>query len=276
VDVTLPGGLSLQGSSTSDGSYSSGTWSVGSISANGTATLELTVQKDALPDQTINNSLASLDQADLDSTNDTATVTINKASVDLGLTATGDDRELSIGQQTTLTFTLSHKSGNYDATGLDIGVTLPDNLSVLSNNASSGTYSGSTWSFNTFTTGSSATLELTVEPDNPDPATIALQIDALDQQDTDASNDNISWTLSRDPESNGQAIALDGNGDYVDAESGIALDNRSFSIEFWAKRTSTGNDHFVIGQGPDGSSNQSLHIGFRSSNTFTFAFLGMI
>jgi hypothetical protein len=47
--------------------------------------------------------------------------------------------------------------------------------------------------------------------------------------------------------------------------------NNSFSVEFMAKRNAiNGNDYMVL-QGPEGL-NTKLHIGFRDSNNFTFAF----
>jgi hypothetical protein len=68
------------------------------------------------------------------------------------------------------------------------------------------------------------------------------------------------------------ALALDGSGKYVSV-SNINIANQSFTIEFWAKRNASGAD-FLMGQGNNGSTNQSLHIGFRNNNTFTFAFYG--
>ncbi|MEV0372467.1 LamG-like jellyroll fold domain-containing protein [Streptomyces sp. NPDC050636] len=47
-----------------------------------------------------------------------------------------------------------------------------------------------------------------------------------------------------------------------------------FTIEFWARRTATG-DHteFLLGHGDEkGSDRNSLHVGFRADNRFTFAF----
>lgn len=53
--------------------------------------------------------------------------------------------------------------------------------------------------------------------------------------------------------------------------TGVDVSNQSFSVEFWAKRNATGNNMFVVGQGTTAGS-QGLHIGFRSSDVFTFAF----
>ena len=70
------------------------------------------------------------------------------------------------------------------------------------------------------------------------------------------------------------ALAFDGDGDELDAGTGIRLDNRSFSIDFWAKRAATGLLHYVIGQGTAQTTNQSLHVGFEDNDQFAFAFYG--
>ncbi|MEM7127843.1 MAG: LamG-like jellyroll fold domain-containing protein [Chloroflexota bacterium] len=66
-----------------------------------------------------------------------------------------------------------------------------------------------------------------------------------------------------------EALAFDGD-DYLTLD-GIELDNRSFTIATWAKRDSTGNADFIIGQG-EAVDYQGLHMGFRSNNRFTCAF----
>ena len=64
---------------------------------------------------------------------------------------------------------------------------------------------------------------------------------------------------------------FDGN-DYLNCGSAINLANKSFTIDFWAKRGNiSGVSQFIVGQGT-GSANNGLHIGFRGNNTFTFAF----
>ena len=65
-------------------------------------------------------------------------------------------------------------------------------------------------------------------------------------------------------------LAFDG----VDDEATMAAVNvagTSFTMEFWGKRNSSGTNDYFIGQGST-ATNQGLHIGFRPSNEFTFAF----
>ncbi len=69
-----------------------------------------------------------------------------------------------------------------------------------------------------------------------------------------------------------QSVRFDGVDDYLTGPA-IPLANSSFTIGFWAKRTSSGSEQYVVSQGT-GSNNAGLHIGFRSNNTFTCAFWG--
>ncbi|NQT39120.1 MAG: hypothetical protein HQ581_16595, partial [Planctomycetes bacterium] len=74
----------------------------------------------------------------------------------------------------------------------------------------------------------------------------------------------------------GGALLLDGNGDHVLIPGGanrIDIDNKSYSLAFWANRDSTDGD-YVIGQGDNGNTRSSLHVGFRDNNTFTNAVWG--
>ncbi len=70
-----------------------------------------------------------------------------------------------------------------------------------------------------------------------------------------------------------KAISFDGSNDYVDTGTGINIANQSFTVSAWAKRSSTGTWDLIFFQG-SGSVNNGLHVGFRSSNTFTCAFWG--
>lgn len=65
-------------------------------------------------------------------------------------------------------------------------------------------------------------------------------------------------------------LRFNGISDYVNAGNGISLDNKSFTIAFWAKRTKSG-EQWIIGQGT-GANNRGLYVGFRNNTTFSFAF----
>ncbi|MEW2032873.1 LamG domain-containing protein [Streptomyces roseifaciens] len=65
-----------------------------------------------------------------------------------------------------------------------------------------------------------------------------------------------------------------GEGDaHVRVTEGPELAGRDFTVEFWARRTATGRQEFLVGHGDEaGAPLKSLHIGFREDDRFTFAF----
>lgn len=71
------------------------------------------------------------------------------------------------------------------------------------------------------------------------------------------------------------ALNFDGIDDEVILDPGISLYNRSFTVEFWAKKTALNRFDIIFSQGSQGSNiNQHLHMGFRDNNKFTFGFYG--
>ncbi len=69
----------------------------------------------------------------------------------------------------------------------------------------------------------------------------------------------------------GTSVLFDGVNDVVNVGSQIALANASFSVAFWARRSTTGRLEAVVGQGSPGSST-GLLLGFRANDRFTCAF----
>ncbi len=64
----------------------------------------------------------------------------------------------------------------------------------------------------------------------------------------------------------GDGLVLDGSTGYGSAPN-IDLNNTSYTVEFWAQRDATGQEEYVIGQGPS-SSTTGLSIGFDTNNDF--------
>ena len=69
-----------------------------------------------------------------------------------------------------------------------------------------------------------------------------------------------------------QTLTFDGNDDRIVDEIDIA--NKSFTVEFWAKRAEASREEYILSGGSNTGSNTLLHIGFRNDNRFTFAFWG--
>ena len=70
-----------------------------------------------------------------------------------------------------------------------------------------------------------------------------------------------------------RAFQLDGQGGIATVDSSIALNGGDFTISFWARRTTSGKDTYVLSQG-ETQTNDGLHLGFRGDDTFTFGFWG--
>ncbi|HHB91616.1 MAG TPA: hypothetical protein ENK59_00195, partial [Thioploca sp.] len=66
-------------------------------------------------------------------------------------------------------------------------------------------------------------------------------------------------------------LEFDGLDDYINVGSGINLANKSFTIEVWAKRSSSGSKDFIIFQDVGGT-NKLLQFGFRDNDKFTCGF----
>ncbi|MCE2929543.1 MAG: hypothetical protein LW817_07940, partial [Candidatus Caenarcaniphilales bacterium] len=71
----------------------------------------------------------------------------------------------------------------------------------------------------------------------------------------------------------GTSITFDGTNDSVNIGSAISsvFNGNSFSVSAWDRRQAINAAHFLFGR-DTGGSNQLLSIGYRSSNTYTFAF----
>ncbi len=84
-----------------------------------------------------------------------------------------------------------------------------------------------------------------------------------------------AWTSASAPIdlSNPYALQFDGVNDTVQVTQTVPLLFNSFTVAFWARRTSVGSDGIVVSQG-SANSDMGLHVGFRNTNAFTCAFWG--
>lgn len=71
---------------------------------------------------------------------------------------------------------------------------------------------------------------------------------------------------------NPYALRFDGYDDLGRLPAGVSLADKSFSISIWAKSTKETAESYLVCSTNDQGANRSLHIGFRSPDTFTFAF----
>lgn len=74
----------------------------------------------------------------------------------------------------------------------------------------------------------------------------------------------------------GSALLLDGISDVATTPNSTdVLTNKSFTVEFWAKRPDNSTPDYVFGSGPvSGPDNEQLHIGFKTGDVVTLSFKG--
>ena len=109
---------------------------------------------------------------------------------------------------------------------------------------------------------------------NPSPADgilspndeISIQFnEPIDQATLDFPNFDVIGVLNGSEAENAVSIYFDGNNDYLEIPVGLNLSNKSFSLEFWAKRGALG-EKIVFSQGSDPARN--ITIGFGADNKF--------
>jgi hypothetical protein len=200
--------------------------------------------------------------------------TLGAAIVDLRLSAVASEPERDAGEQTSTTVTLTHAGGSLDATGVEVGVSVESGLVQQGSRPSTGSFSGSTWDVGTLSSGSAATLDLTVEQDNAQPGVVDAQVTALNE--ADATPARTAASIVPRPYGSGTALALDGNDDYVRTGAGgdeLGLVNESFSVGVWFRLDSSGDERTLVGMDEPEKENETLVIG-EENGQFLFAFFG--
>lgn len=197
----LPAGLTYVSATASQGAFSpsNGTWTVGTVNASGTATLQLQARVDALGTQNVRAEIMTAQQVDPDSTpgnnveseDDQQTASIAAQSANLALALAADQTRPLVGQHVTYTFTLTN-SGPDSATGIDVRGGLPSGLSFVAANPSAGSYSSASglWSVPTLAPGATATLTLVTSYDVPQEITLTGEVMAVDQFDPNSTPGN--------------------------------------------------------------------------------------
>lgn len=111
---------------------------------------------------------------------------------------------------------------------------------------------------------------------NPSPADgilspndeISIQFnEPIDNASLSFQNFDIRGVLNGSATESNVSLYFDGNNDYVEIPTGLNLNKKSFSLEFWARRDALGQQ-VVFSQGID--PNQFFAIGFDANNKFYF------
>ena len=210
IEVTdvLPGGVTFVSSNPSQGAYDAGTgiWQVGTLAADADATLEVVVTIDRTsvtnfaeitnaaaydPDsQPAEGPLGEQDPPDQDD-EDSVTVTVDPAVVDLSLDKVLTDAGDHVGDDATFAVTIRN-DGPSVATGVVVTDRLPAGLALVSGSGTQGTFDAQsrTWSVGTLPVGAEETLTVVATVTSADVQTNTAEVTAADQGDADSTPDN--------------------------------------------------------------------------------------
>jgi uncharacterized repeat protein (TIGR01451 family) len=165
VNDLIPTGLTYVSHTVSTGSYTPGTgvWSIGSLAsgASRTMTITATVTTAAIPSRT-NTATVTGNEPDSNTTNNTASATVNPQYANLAVVKTVNNATQTVGQNVVFTIVASNLGPN-NATGVVMNDLLPAGLTYVSHTASAGVYTPGTgvWSIGSLAVNTSRTLTIT-------------------------------------------------------------------------------------------------------------------
>jgi len=197
VSDVLPAGLNFVSATPSQGAYNSGTgvWTVGTVDTLSARTLKLAALVVSPGTLTNTASITHADQFDPNSSNNSASATINQQQADLAMSKIVSNSTPNVGDTITYTVTLSDL-GPDAATNVVVHDPLPAGLVFVSAATSQGTYSTSTgdWALATLSNGAAATLSLSAQVVSPAVQVNTASITRSDQYDPNPNNNSASAT----------------------------------------------------------------------------------
>src|SRR5262249_48102082 len=141
-------GLTLVNATPSQGTFTGGVWTVGTVSASAVQTLILTAMVVSPSAETNTASISHSDQFDPDTTNNSASATVTPQQADLALAKKVDDPTPNVGETVAFTVTLTNH-GPAAATNVTVADTLPAGLTLVNATPSQGNYAGGVWTVGT-------------------------------------------------------------------------------------------------------------------------------
>ncbi len=169
----------------------SGDWTIGTLDAGSSLTLQITVTVDVNGGQIINTAEISSDQEDSNPGNDSDDAVINIDSADLSLTKSISTDTPAIGDFITYTI-IARNAGPNAAFNVEVTDTMPSTVTYSGDySASQGTFNGTVWNVGTIPVNGLASLEITVEvTSNVGTFVNIAEVTASDQSDPDSTPNN--------------------------------------------------------------------------------------
>lgn len=208
VAVGLPVGLTFVSATPGQGTFDSGTglWDVGALDGGSDGTLEVTVLVDGGTDGatlTATSLVTAQDQIDPDMTNNGSTLALSVLTLsgsDLQVAMAVDEATPDEGQTIAYTATVTNV-GPDGASGVQIGVSVPGETTLLGDTPSVGTYDQGTgrWTIGGLAAGETQTLVLTCSVNVGTSGTTigsTAMVAALDQVDPVGANDTATVNVT--------------------------------------------------------------------------------
>ncbi|MDJ0836943.1 MAG: CARDB domain-containing protein [Acidobacteriota bacterium] len=200
VTVNLPTGYGLIGSG-GDGTFSGNTWSPGDIASGDGKTLTVDLSAGSRGEKEVKAEVTSVLQDDPDSTpnngnaaeDDFDRLFVQVPEADLQLNMTVSEPVVTVDDHVSFSLTVTNDNGPFDASGVSVKAQLPPGLTYVGHSGD-GSYSDDTavWTVGAVPVAGSASLAIEVSVDLPGARTLAAEIRAMDQLDSDSLPNNGS------------------------------------------------------------------------------------
>jgi uncharacterized repeat protein (TIGR01451 family) len=205
VTDILPAGVTFVSSTTTEGTYSSGTgvWTIGLVPSASSATLTITVTVDAgTGGQTVTNfaSVTASDQPDPVSSNNVDSAAFTVQSADLAIVKTVDNAAPGEGTSIVYTVVLTN-NGPFTGIGIQVTDVLPTGVTFVSATTTQGAYNDGTglWTVGNMVASTVDTLSIAATVDvgtNGMTITNTASVTAVDQADPVPGNDSDSVDIT--------------------------------------------------------------------------------
>lgn len=213
--LTLPTGATAVSQVPSAGSFSGTAWTLGTLAAGASETLTVTLTVSASTTTGIDVitetvAISAVNEIDTDSSNDTATESSSVVrQVDLAVSVSESiDPVLAGSGVGNLVYTVTAANGGpSDASGvvLQNALTLPAGVSIVSQEPSTGSFSGTTWTVGTLPAGGAATLTVTLTvgasaAEGTDVIVDTVIVAAVNEIDSNPANNSAAEATSITPQ----------------------------------------------------------------------------